>query len=419
MAPIGKIYSYPNNPRTFKILIAAEYNSLEVEVAEFEFGKDNKDPKFLENFHHEKVPAFESADGDLHINECGAIAYYVSSCSEKTQLLGKNQKETAKVLSYILFAENEIIPHANTWINPILGITQYNKAAHNQSTEGLKKSLNVLEKILLKKTYLVGERVTLADISVATALYLPFKLVLDAKFREGYKNLTRWYKTVVNQPAFKKVLGEVILVDVAHEYTPPKKDKPKKETKAREVSEEKSDKKKEEAPDDLEEEEAKPAPKPKSKLDSLPPTKLNLEEWKRFYSNNNTRPDAINWFWEHYDPEGYSIWRVDYKYNEELTKVFMSSNLIGGFFNRLERARKYAFGSLVVLGEDNKNEIAGYFVIRGQEIPEEVTDAADFESYEFKKVDHADPKERSCFEDYIAWDGHLDGKKFADGKIFK
>jgi elongation factor 1-gamma len=76
-----------------------------------------------------------------------------------------------------------------------------------------------------------------------------------------------------------------------------------------------------------------------------------MDEWKRVYSNNDTRPTAINWFWEHFDSEGYSIWRVDYKYNDELTKVFMSSNLIGGFFNRLERARKYAFGSLVVLGE--------------------------------------------------------------------
>ncbi|CAG8539396.1 678_t:CDS:2, partial [Scutellospora calospora] len=368
------------------ILIAAEYNNLEVEIAEFEFGKDNKEPKFLENFYHEKVPAFESADGDLHLNECGAIAYY-----ESTQLLGKDKKETAKVLNYILFAENEIIPHANTWINPILGITQYNKAAHVQSTEGLKKSLSVLEKILLKKTYLVNERITLADISVATALYLPFKLVLDTEFRKDYKNLTRWYVTLVNQPAFKKILGEVTLVDVAHVYT--------------QVPEEKESKKKTETPDDPDEDEVKPEPKPKSKLDSLPPSKLNLDEWKRFYSNNDTRPDAINWFWDHYDPEGYSIWRVDYKYNEELSKIFMSSNLIGGFFNRLERARKYAFGNLLVLGE---GEVLQF------KVPEEVTDAADFESYTFKKVDHTDPNIRSNFEDYLAWDGHLDGKKFAD-----
>ncbi|CAG8737392.1 3373_t:CDS:2, partial [Acaulospora colombiana] len=266
-----------------------------------------------------------------------------ASHKEDTQLLGKDKKETAQVLNYILFAENEITPHANTWINPILGITSYNKATHNQSVEGLKKALRILEKVLLKKTYLVGERVTLADISVATSLYLPFKLVLDAEFRKGHKNLTRWYVTLINQPAFKKILGDVTLADVAVVFTPPKKkEQPKKEQPKEKVQE---------PAEELEDDDKPPAPKPKSKLDLLPPSSLNLEEWKRFYSNNDTRPNAINWFWEHFDPEGYSIWRVDYKYNSELKQIFMSSNLIGGFFNRLERARKYAFGSLLVLGE--------------------------------------------------------------------
>ena len=34
-----------------------------------------------------------------------------------------------------------------------------------------------------------------------------------------------------------------------------------------------------------------------------------------------------------FDKEGYSIWRVDFKYPEELTQVFMSSNQIGGFYS--------------------------------------------------------------------------------------
>ncbi len=34
-----------------------------------------------------------------------------------------------------------------------------------------------------------------------------------------------------------------------------------------------------------------------------------------------------------FDKAGYSIWRCDFKYNEELKKVFMSSNQIGGFFS--------------------------------------------------------------------------------------
>lgn len=68
-----------------------------------------------------------------------------------------------------------------------------------------------------------------------------------------------------------------------------------------------------------------------------------------------------------YDPEGFSIWRVDFKYNDELTQVFMSSNQVGGFFNRLEGSRKYLFGSVGVLGEANNSRIAGVLILRGQD----------------------------------------------------
>lgn len=144
---------------------------------------------------------------------------------------------------------------------------------------------------------------------------------------------------------------------------------------------------------------------------------FNLDAWKRFYSNNNTRPDAINYFWDNFDKEGYSMWRADYKYNSELTLVFMSSNLIGGFFQRLEACRKYAFGTLIVFGEDNKNEIHGYFIIRGQEIPEILKEVPDYESYDFTKVDPTDPAVKKNWEDYIAWDGDLEGMTLADGEF--
>jgi len=392
-------------------MIAAAYNGLKIEIPQFEFRKDNKEPKFLEKFPFGKIPAFEGHDG-FTLYESTAIAHYVASYKEGTTLLGKNKKEAAEVQQWISFTDTEIGPQLANWVFVLKGFIPYNKQTVSQATERAKALLETLDKVLLNKTFLVGHRVTLADITLVPALRLLFGNVLDPEYRKNIKNVVRYYLTASNQPHFKAVMGEPALCDVAIKYTPPKK-----EQKEQKEQPKKKEQTKKAAEDD--DDEPAPEPKPKSKLDSLPPSKLNLEEWKRVYSNNNTRPDAVKWFWDNYDPEGYSIWRVDYKYNDELSKVFMSSNLIGGFFNRLERARKYAFGSLVVLGEDMANEIAGYFVIRGQDVPEEVTDAADFESYEFKKVDHNDPAVRGDFEDFLAWDGHLRGKKFADGKIFK
>lgn len=55
-----------------------------------------------------------------------------------------------------------------------------------------------------------------------------------------------------------------------------------------------------------------------------------MDEFKRTYSNNDTVTVAMPYFWEHFEKENYSIWRGDYKYNNELTQVFMTCNLVGG-----------------------------------------------------------------------------------------
>ena len=110
------------------------------------------------------------------------------------------------------------------------------------------------------------------------------------------------------------------------------------------------------------------------------------------------------------------MWRCDFKYNEELTLVFMSSNQIGGFFNRLEASRKYLFGSLGVLGGASNSVISGVFITRGDDIKLSVDCAPDWESYEYKKLDLTNDSDKKFFEDALAWDLELDGKKWADGK---
>lgn len=117
-----------------------------------------------------------------------------------------------------------------------------------------------------------------------------------------------------------------------------------------------------------------------------------------------------------FDKDGFSIWRVDFKYNEELTQIFMSANQIGGFFNRLEGSRKYCFGSLGVLGEKNASIISGALILRGPDAVPVVSVAPDWESYEYKKLSLDNVEDKTFFEAALAWDLEIDGKKWADGK---
>ena len=51
-----------------------------------------------------------------------------------------------------------------------------------------------------------------------------------------------------------------------------------------------------------------------------------------------------------------------YKFNNELTMVFMSCNLVGGMFQRLEKMKKNAFASAILFGENNNSIIKAAFL---------------------------------------------------------
>ena len=126
---------------------------------------------------------------------------------------------------------------------------------------------------------------------------------------------------------------------------------------------------------------------------------------------------SAEWVLFSFDYAGFSVWRVDFKYNEELTQVFMSSNQIGGFFNRLEASRKYLFGSVGVLGTSGDSVISGVLILRGPTAEPVVNVAPDWESYTYTKLDVKDNAgDKTFFEGALAWDLEVNGKKWNDGK---
>jgi len=430
---MATLYSDKGNIQGYKALIAARYNGIDLQVPNFEASsRDSND--FQKKSPLGKIPALETRDGSLW--EPNAIARYVAR-QGKAAIYGSNSFEASLIDNWVEYAANEIELPGSVWVFPILGYIPNNAVATNKAKADIRKSLEFLNKHLLTRTFLVGERISLADIVVAVSLLRLYERVLDAPFRKPFGNTNRWFQTCINQPEFKSVIGDVKLCDKMEvapegaaaaegkkEEKPAKKEQPKKEEKpAKKEQPKKEEKPKKKEAEKEEEEEENYDDEPKNKkpnpLDSLPPSKLNLEEWKRVYSNEPTRPTALNWFWEHYDPEGYSIWIGDYKYNDECEKIFMTLNLLGGFIQRLEKVRKYAFGSLIIFGEEPKLQVSCVFLFRGKEIPPEFQIVDDVEHYAWRKADPNDTATRELINDYFAWDGSFGGRKFNSAKIFK
>ncbi|XP_053735410.1 elongation factor 1-gamma [Synchiropus splendidus] len=434
----GTLYTYPENWRAFKAQIAAQYSGARLKVASnapaFTFGQTNRTPAFLSNFPLGKVPAYQGDDG-LCLFESNAIAHYLGN----EALRGATPQAAAQVLQWVSFADSEIIPPASAWVFPTLGIMQFNKQATEQAKEDIKKVLAVLNQHLNTRTFLVGERVSLADITVVCSMLWLFKQVLEPSFRQPFPNVTRWFTTCVNQPQFKTILGEVKLCEKMAQFdakkfaemqpkkeTAAKKEKaPKEGAKPQEKKEKKKEEKKPAAEEEMDECEAAVAAEPKTKdpFAELPKSTFIFDEFKRKYSNEDTLKVALPYFWENFDTEGYSIWYSEYKYSNELDAIFMSCNLISGMFQRLEKLRKNAFASVCLFGVSKDSSISGIWVFRGQELAFKLCPdwQIDYESYDWRKLDPNSEECKTKVKEYFAWEGEFKhvGKAFNSGKIFK
>merc|ERR1712119_187017 len=241
-------------------------------MGDFVFGETNKSPEFLKKFPLGKVPAFEGSEGIL-LTESNAIAYYVANDELRG---GTDAAARAQVVQWMCMADNEILPAACTWVFPTMGIMQFNKNATDRAKEDIKAALKTLNDHLLTRTFLVGERLTLADIAVATTMLSLYKQVLDPAFRKPFVNVTRWFTTVINQPHAKDVLGAVPLASKMAEFDAKKfaEFSGKGGEKKGKVKAPKAEKKKE--PEKKKEKEVEPEadfpaePKKKDPLDALP-----------------------------------------------------------------------------------------------------------------------------------------------------
>lgn len=195
----GTLYAAPNSFRTNKILIAAKYGDSQIKVECSSHGLDTA------KFPFGKLPTFETSDGKT-LHDTHAIALLVGK-----SISGSNPQQSAEILQWLDLADNEFLPQILAWVLPSLSALQFNKNQVEEAKKELLRLLNILNNYLLPRTYLVGERISLADIALSCNLLLAYQHVLEAADRASLVNVNRWFQTCVHQPNFASVLGEIHL----------------------------------------------------------------------------------------------------------------------------------------------------------------------------------------------------------------
>ena len=175
----GKVYSYPENFRALKILIAAKYGGHDVKFdEEFQFGSSNLSPAFLAKFPLGKVPCVELNTGKL-LDESNSAAWLLAP---RAMTGGDDQEAQSAVLRWVCLSETEVTPAACSWLYPLLGLMPASPEMA-RGRRDLLSFLTLLNTELRLKTWLVGERMTLADVCLASSLILAFTNAIDEELK--------------------------------------------------------------------------------------------------------------------------------------------------------------------------------------------------------------------------------------------
>jgi glutathione S-transferase len=177
------VYGASLSPFVRKVLAFAAEKGIEVEHKPLGLGSD--DPDFLEASPFKKIPGFR--DGDFSISDSSAIIAYLDAIKPDPNLIPTEAKARARTIWYDEFGDTILAGcGAKMFFNRVvaprfLGREGDLEAADKAQCEELPPLLDYIERVLPESGWLVEDRITLADIAVASPLVNLEHLAVDYK----------------------------------------------------------------------------------------------------------------------------------------------------------------------------------------------------------------------------------------------
>ena len=356
-------------------------------------------------------PFLETEKGN--ISQSNAIIKYL--CEKyKPELLGENIFEKCKIIQWIEFANNEIFKCNKNIIYPIFGWNNINKEDYNKDNNKIKEYLKIIEKELENKEYIIGNKISIADIKLFSSLRYLMILYLPEQMRNKlYPKINKWYEKIMNTSEAINAYGRTILCKniikpyngiinkniekIDNNKKKDKKDKKENNQKNKEIKKEKEPY----IPSILELPRYNIKPIENNILDLLPESKFDLDKFKIEFLKNNNKKNGMKYFWKNYDPDGYSLWFIEYNNDiNECITLFRTCIIKGNILEQLKYFKKYCFGVLGVYGSDSDYKIRGCLLWRGNEIPEEIKNIDCYNKLNIRKLDYNQKKDQQLVHDY-------------------
>lgn len=193
-----KIYGDIQSGNCYKVkllcaLLDIEHQWIHVDILAGETGT----PEFLAKNPNGKIPLLELVDGRC-LSESNAILNFLASESD---LLPKDNFQLAKVHQWQFFEQYSHEPFVAVarFIAKYLGLPETRRADYESKQEGGNKALSVMETQLIKMPYLVGDKLTTADIALYGYTHVAHEGGFDLS---KYPAIQSWLGRIASNPKY-------------------------------------------------------------------------------------------------------------------------------------------------------------------------------------------------------------------------
>ena len=200
-----KLYDFPNAPNPKRVKIFANEKGIELELVVCDMRREeHKSSEFLKKNPSGKIPVLELEDGRC-IPESVAICRYLEAIFPEPNLLGASPFELGHIESRNRHIEFEMWREIGiSWVNgPIvaqLGLVKQIPEAKAASDVAARNYFERLDREFAQNAYVAGDRFTIADITLYTAIEFASTMV-DLKPESSLENLNAWYQSVGARPS--------------------------------------------------------------------------------------------------------------------------------------------------------------------------------------------------------------------------
>jgi len=200
-----KLHGFPLSPRAFKVLFAAEQFGVPYELVTIDFGRgDTRTPAYTAMNPNQRMPTMDH-DG-FYLWESNAIVNYLAEQNPDGGYLPKDLKARALTQQWQFWESNHWDPAAAIFmfervVKKLFGRGEADPAELKKGADLMARLAPVLDGQLAKTRFVVGDRLTAADVALGGTLVGTEQAGMPL---EDYRGIQRWLTELRALPGWQK-----------------------------------------------------------------------------------------------------------------------------------------------------------------------------------------------------------------------